>query len=222
MNSRTWIRAISIAAVFFGLPYAGAQDAATAASVEPQAVADRIAREIAEIRGLSFKHPVSVQQQSAQQFGEYVSREIDEVVPESIRLHYGSIVRTLGLYRGPEIVDFSAMMKMVMTSQVGAYYDPDKQGFFVLMAGMPEMMQGVLYSHELYHALQDQHFGLARYLKTVSTRGADSYSADGHLARTAVVEGEATYMMSLWMIQKMTGQAPARDVMSRVVGCNPA
>ena len=84
-------------------------------------------------------------------------------MPESIRLHYGTIVHTLGLYRGPPI-DFSSMMMTVMTSQVGAYYDPEKQSFFVVMSGLPDMMQGVMYSHELYHALQDQHFGLVRYM----------------------------------------------------------
>jgi hypothetical protein len=217
MNSRSWIRALSIAALFLGAMCARAQDSAPAAPVDLQAVVDRIAREIAQIRGLSFKQPVSVQQESAEHFGEFVSRQLDETVPESVRSHYGTIVRTLGLYRGPAIEDFSAMMTTVITSQVGAYYDPDKQGFFVLMGGMPEMMQGVMFSHELYHALQDQYFGLTRYLENGATRGLGSYSTDAHLARAAVVEGEATYMMSLWMMQKMTGKAPTREAMARVV-----
>ena len=129
---------------------------------------------------------------------------------------YGAIVRTLGLYRGPPIEDFSALMKTVLTSQVGAYYDPQKRSFFVLMANMPDMALGVMYSHELYHALQDQYFDLVKYIDGDRKDGKPR-NADQHLARSAVVEGEASYMMSLWMMQKMTGKPPARDMMATVV-----
>ncbi len=210
---------IALAAMCLTSGFAHSEEAApaTAAAPDPQVVADEIAREIALIRGLEFKERVRVENQSPAKFGEYVSRELDEAVPESIRLHYDTVVRTLGLYRGPPIEDFSAMMTTVMTSQVGAYYDPEKRSFFVLMGGMPDLMQGVMYSHELYHALQDQHFDLVRYVEAGSKSGSPGLSADSRVARDAVVEGEATYMMSLWMMQKMTGKPPTREMMSKVV-----
>jgi hypothetical protein len=218
MNLRTAIRASTVAALFLGAMCAHSQDAATAPPpVDPQVVADGIAAEVAQIRGLPFKQPVGVELQSGAQFAEYVSRRLDEVVPEPIRRHYGLIVRTLGLYRGPPIDDFSSMMTTVMSSQVGAYYDPEKKRFYVVMGGLPELMQGVLYSHELYHALQDQHFGLTRYLETGPQRGDPSFSSDALLARQAVVEGEATYMMNLWMMQKMMQKAPPREVVAKAV-----
>lgn len=217
MNPSAPILASTLAAMLLGAMCAHSQDAAKPPPADPQVVADGIAREVAQIRGLPFKQPVSVELQSSAQFGEYVSRRIDEVVPEPIRRHYGLIVRALGLYRGPPIEDFSAMMTTVMSSQVGAYYDPDTQRFYVVMGGLPDLMQGVLYSHELYHALQDQHFGLSRYLETGPARGDPSYSGDGLLARQAVVEGEATYMMNLWMMQKMMQKAPPREVVAKAV-----
>jgi len=216
-NMNIALRVIVVVAVLLTAGTAHSQDAKTNPPADPQAVADEIAREIALIRGLEFKEHVRVENQSAANFGEYVSQELDEAVPESIRLHYDTIVRTLGLYRGPPIEDFSAMMTTVMTSQVGAYYDPEKRSFFVLMGGMPELMQGVMYSHELYHALQDQHFDLVRYVESGSKSGSPGFSADSRLARDAVVEGEATYMMSLWMMQKMIGKPPTREMMSKVV-----
>jgi len=221
MNLSAAIRAASLAAMLLSATYAHSQDAAPAAPIgplDPQVVADHIAQEVAQIRGLPFKQPVKVELQSTAQLGEYVSREIDEVVPESIRRHYGLVVRTLGLYRGPVIEDFPEMMTTVMTSQIGAYYDPDKQGFNVVMTEMPPLMQGALYSHELYHALQDQYFGLNRYLQEVeSTHGTPSYSGDAHLARQAVIEGEATYVMTLWMLQKMTDTPPSREAVAKIV-----
>ena len=73
------------------------------------------------------------------------------------------------------------MMMTVMTSQVGAYYDPEKQSFFVVMSGLPELMQGVMYSHELYHALQDQHFGLVRYMDMGATTAPARRTATANL-----------------------------------------
>src|SRR5262249_29156850 len=108
MNPRAVIRTLSLVMVFLlGALSAHAQDSATepqaappaATPADPQAVADSIAKEVAQIRGLSFKQPVAVEKQSPANFGEYVSRRIDETVPEPVRSHYGTIVRTLGLYR---------------------------------------------------------------------------------------------------------------------------
>jgi hypothetical protein len=211
------IRALGLAAVLLGALSAHAQEAASPAPADPQVVVDGIAMDVAQIRGLPFKQPVPVARQSTADFGQYVSRRIDETVPENLRRHYGKIVRTLGLYRGPPIDDFRGMMTAVMASQVGAYYDPDKQRFYVVMSGMPEMAQGALYSHELYHALQDQYFDLARYLEMRTVRSARSISGDARVARQAVVEGEATYLMSLWLVQKMAHTVPPRDVMAKVV-----
>jgi hypothetical protein len=220
MKNMDWtvvMRAGLVAAFLVGTSVARAQDAAaSAAPPDPQPMADAIAKEVAQIRGLSFKQPVPAEIQSKESFGEYVTGRIDEVVPPNVRRHYGKIVRTLGLYRGPAIEDFSAMMSTVMTSQAGAYYDPEKQRFYVLMTKMPELMQGVLYSHELYHALQDQHFGLNNYLNFKRTDA--SVNGDQQLARQAVVEGEATYMMNLWVLQKATKSIPPREALARMVG----
>jgi len=213
-------RATLFAVAFLAAGVASSETAAPTPPADAQATVDKIAREIEQIRGLTFKRPVPVASQSVADFGAYVSRELDEAVPQSIRNHYGIIVRTLGLYRGRPIDDFSSMMTMVMTSQVGAYYDPEKQSFFVVMSDMPEVMQGVMYSHELYHALQDQYFGLVDYMgrkDAAGTADAHAYNGDSRLARSAVVEGEATYMMSLWMVQKMTGKPATRELMARAV-----
>lgn len=206
-----------VAASFLVAGVSHSESAPPAPPTSAQATADGIAKEIEQLRGLKFKQQVRVESQAVEGFVEYVSRELDQAVPESIRRHYGKIVRTLGLYRGPEIEDFSSTMKMVMASQVGAYYDPEKQSFFVLMGDMPELMQGVMYSHELHHALQDQTFGLTRYMEPKGKGDTSALNADNRLARGAVVEGEATYVMSLWMMQKMTGKPPTREMMTGLV-----
>jgi len=184
---------------------------------DTQELAARIQNEVAEIRGKPFKHAVGVETQQQQDFARYLDERIGEVVPESIANHYGKIVRKLGLYRGEGLDDFRGTMQMVMSSQAAAYYDPKTQRFYVLMTGGPELMQGVLYAHELYHGLQDQYFGLTNYMRMSMSRSDPSFSSDAQLARQSVVEGEATYMMSLWMLKRMTGSVPGREMLAPMV-----
>ncbi len=68
------------------------------------------------------------------------------------------------------------MMTSVMVSQAGAYYDPQKQRFYMPANRMLEMMRDALYSHELHHALQDQYFDLSRYMAKVVWTNSDCSS----------------------------------------------
>jgi len=181
----------------------------------PQALADRIQAEVAELRGLPFKRPVKVENQSPDEFAKYLERELAEVVPPSIAEHYGTIVRKLGLYRGSADLEFEGLIKSVMTSQVAAYYDPAESTFYVLYDDMSPMMAGTVYAHELYHGLQDQHFDLDAYIRAGQADG--SLSDDELLARQAVVEGEATYVMTLWMLKSTLGSVPPRAVLQQAV-----
>jgi hypothetical protein len=119
------------------------------------------------------------------------------------------------LYRGT-LNDFRSITKSVMGSQAAAYYDPDTQTFYVLMQDMPEPMLHMLYAHELYHGLQDQYFGLEKYLP-MKAEGGPALNTDQTTARQAVVEGEASYIMSMYMIKAMTHQEPTRELLASTV-----
>ncbi|MFL6620267.1 MAG: hypothetical protein ACJ8MH_16795 [Povalibacter sp.] len=175
----------------------------------------RLQQEVAELRGLSFKSAVPAELQSQEQFAKYMDERIDEVMPEILNKNYGAVVKRLGLYRG-SMTDFRATAKGVMSSQAAAYYDPKVQKFYVLMQNMPEPMLNMLYSHELYHGLQDQYFGLDKYLP-IKPEGGPALDSDQMTARQAVVEGEATYIMSLWIFQQMAHKQPTREMMAPAV-----
>jgi hypothetical protein len=72
----------------------------------------------------------------------------------------------------------------------------------------------MLFAHELYHGLQDQHFDLDAYMRP---DGHGESNNDQVLARQAVVEGEATYMMSMWMVQYAMGRTPTHATMEPIV-----
>ncbi len=102
----------------------GAQDLGALLQTPPpedlQAYAEQIQAEVAAIRGLDFNRPINVQNQSFEEFGQYLDKQLAEEIPPEIADNFDAIVRKLGLYRGPEIVDMRATMKLMMQSQAAA------------------------------------------------------------------------------------------------------
>lgn len=190
-------------------------DGAEAISMpNPPVLAARIQKEVAEIRGLEFKKPIGVDHQSMEDFEKYLDAELSRQMPEQRTRYFGRIVQKLGLFRGPVIEDMMGMVKEVMKSQAAAYYDPATEKFYVIMSGMGELELGSIYAHELYHGLQDQYFDLDEYLLD---QAGGALNDDELLARQAVVEGEATYLMNLWTMKSMMGSLPDRRMLAPIV-----
>lgn len=175
---------------------------------------DSIQVEIEKIRGAKFKHSVKVAHQSLEDFGKYLDKMLDKQFSENMDKNYGKVVRKLGLYRGPEIKDFKSLAKTVMQSQAAAYYDPASNTFYVVMQDLPKSTLGSIYAHELYHGFQDQYHNLDEYLLSP---GQGRLNDDEVLARQAVVEGEATYLMMLWTLKTQFGSIPAPGMLDMAI-----
>jgi hypothetical protein len=181
---------------------------------EPQALADLLSEEVAALRGLEFLEPITVANQDLEEFGEYIDAEMDRSLPPERAAVYGRVVQKLGLHRGDLIQDPAALMRQLATSQVAAYYDPDRSQFFVLLPDALPILLATIYAHELYHGLQDQYWDLDAFMLDAMEAGLND---DEILARQAVVEGEATYVMNLWMMEKAMGRPPPRLLVSATV-----
>jgi len=159
----------------------------------------KIEEQVAEIRGLPFKEAIGVEHQSLDDFAAYLDAELGRQIPEEKNAIYGLVVQKLGLYRGPVLTDLRGTAKRMMTSQAAAYYDPNTKKFYVLMTKMTGVMGETVFAHELYHGFQDQQFGLNEYYM----EQLSEMNEDEAMARQAVVEGEATLMMTFWMMETM-------------------
>ncbi|MEO6080018.1 MAG: hypothetical protein ABIQ86_09600 [Steroidobacteraceae bacterium] len=182
---------------------------------DPLVLAARVQQEVVDIRSLPFKRAVSIEKQSTEGFGRYLDSEMAESAPGVLAMmdqHFDKIVRRLGLYRGPVINDFRSMMRTVMTSQVAAYYDPKTKRVYILAGEADELERGLIYAHELYHALQDQYFDLSGY-----TDDKLKLNGDQSLARVAVIEGEATYIHTLWAMRQVLGGTPPRALIAPAI-----
>jgi hypothetical protein len=76
------------------------------------------------------------------------------------------------------------------------FYDYDRKKLFITDTTSSETQEPVL-SHEIAHAIADQNYNLAKYIK------AGRKSDDGATARLAVMEGQATWLMSELLARKM-------------------
>jgi len=207
----------ALLALFLGsqVTPAHAQDALfTGLPTDPQQLADQISTELVRMRGLEFIDEIAVSNQTMTEFEAYLDVEMERSIPAEREAAFGRVAMKLGLYNGPEIADASGMIRQLATSQVAAYYDPDASEFHVLLADAPLSLLAPIYAHELYHGLQDQYFNLDAYLLEGMENGLND---DEILARQSVVEGEATYIMNLWTMERAMGRTPPRWVISTAV-----
>lgn len=169
--------------------------AASAAVAPAQSDNDAILKKLAEITGLAVLRPVAQITMPREKLKGYFEERIAEVVkPEEIRQEELAM-KKLGF--APPTFDLKKTTVELMTEQAAAFYDYRKRQMVLLQGDSPGMMQDMALVHELAHALADQHFSLEKFIK--KSGGSD----DGSLARMAVMEGQATWLMSEFMAQKM-------------------
>ncbi len=87
----------------------------------------------------------------------------------------------------------------LLGSQVAGFYDPEtKELVVVSKSGAIGAIEKVTFAHEFTHALQDQHFGLEGIDVDAVGQG------DRSLGRLALVEGDASLLMTLWLSKHLT------------------
>ena len=179
-------------------------------------------RQVEDIRGLKFKEPVRIGVYSLAQLETMLVRLMEKEMPDEKLRPYERGLKVLGLL--PEDYDLKQGLLDLLQSQIGGFYDPDAKelrlvdrsqldpekassGFSALLAGSgmkPEDADRIIMAHELTHALQDQHFGLKRF--PIDVLDDD----DMVTAVKSLVEGDATALMTAWMLKEKMGQTPER------------
>jgi hypothetical protein len=149
-----------------------------------------ILKETSEIRELTILRPVKSGAQSRTEIERMIIRNLDEQTTPA-EMHATELgLKKLGL--APPEFQYRSFVVKLLTEQVAGYYDPKAQQFY--LADWIELEgQKPVMAHELTHALQDQHFNLRRFEKWPK---GDS---DAELAAHALIEGDATLAMTLYM-----------------------
>jgi hypothetical protein len=215
-RSRIRIAGAALAFVLLAA-WARAQDSRPAEALnEAQAIARRIEKEVAEVRGLPYLSPTKIGVYTRDQLALLLRAEADtELPPETA----GRITRALRLFGlVPEGFDLRTTMLAVLESQIGGFYDPKKKELFLIKVAADDAkgkkLNETIMSHELVHALQDQHFDLEKLMKLKD-------DSDRVAALKSVIEGDATYAMMVFSLQAMKGSPPSAQEMAPVAAMMP-
>jgi hypothetical protein len=158
---------------------------------------DHIKEGLSAITGLKFKHDVPYALITKDQLHLYLEKRLRETMkPDDARAEELTL-KMLGLV--PADFDLRKNTLDLLTEQAAAFYDYNQKKLFVLKdsAGGSGAATGdeerVALVHELAHALADQHFHLAKYIRE------GMRSDDSATARQAVMEGQATWLMAAYI-----------------------
>ena len=178
-----------------------ARAAADQTSTDPSfSQIDAIVKSLSEITGLTEKHAVPYGRMSKRQLRQFLNKRIKKTLkPDEIRADELSL-KMFGLV--PQNFDLKKSTIDLLTEQAAAFYDYDEKKLFLLddpdsnAAGETTTL-----AHELSHALADQYFNLENFMEDTPSND------DENLAHTAVVEGQASWLMIAYEL-KHAGQDP--------------
>jgi len=163
-----------------------------------------IKRELTELRGLPFLKDVPAEKQSLEDFDTFLQAELEKTFPPGKEADMQAALLRLGMLLQP--IDIGDEFKNALLSQAGAYYDPASGKFFYLMSNVSGDMLKMIASHELVHAIQDQHFHLGPLMEKLDRTFIEGVRQDDQiLAVRYLVEGEATYVQTLWQMISARG-----------------
>lgn len=150
----------------------------------------QIESRLSAITGLPFKHAVPHAVITRDELRKYLDAIVKRTLkPEDVRLQE-AVLKMLGLV--PNDFNLKTTMVDLLTEQAAAFYDYHKKKLFLLdnNTGLDRRQALV---HELAHALADQNFHLNKYVKE------SGRSDDSEAARLAVMEGQASWLMTAYM-----------------------
>jgi hypothetical protein len=171
--------------------------------------AEQIEERIQNIRQLSFKKPVPIVVKTPDEVERMVLADLARNYTDAQLDADGMAGAMLGLY--PPGIHLKAETVKLLKSQIAGFYDPHSKEM-VLVEGADQLglwnrtlefmmrrdvVGEMLLSHELTHALQDQHFDLEKKLKRLRD------SSDEELALKSVAEGDATIAGFAAVVGKM-------------------
>lgn len=171
----------------------GQAQAGAASSTQHAAIVSMTAamlKETSDLRELSILKGVKSGAQSRTEIEHMIVKNLDaETTP--VEMHAAEVLlRVFGL--APKDFAYRSFLIKLLTEQVAGYYDPKAQQFY--LADWIELEgQKPVMAHELTHALQDQHFNLKRF------ENWPKGDSDAELAAHALIEGDATLAMTLYM-----------------------
>ncbi len=170
--------------------------------------ADEIAEKVGKIRGLEAKGPFKKGIKKREELRAVLVSKLAEEVSDDDIAAEAKVYKRLGVI--PQDLDYKKVLLDVLTEQIAGFYDQTTKELYI-MEGIPLGLQRPAMAHEIFHALQDQHFDILAMQEPFSTME----NSDFALARSALLEGDATVLMFDFSLYEQ-GQLPQGNRVSLV------
>ena len=159
---------------------------------EPFGQIEALVEELREIMHLGASSPVKAKTISKAEFLALYEQRMNE--QQSPREIHGEelFLKLFGFVE--DDFDYQKTMLDLMGEQAWALYD-FKQGTLYLSEWAPTEAREFALVHELVHAIDDQNFNLRKYVEGAKL-------SEQQLARLAVVEGQASWVMTEWVMSQ--------------------
>jgi hypothetical protein len=156
-----------------------------------------IEQEVLAIRGLQAKQAVDPVVLDDAGIKRVTSEGFEKDNPKELVDANERLLKGLGLLEAD--ADLGDLYVKLLGEQVAGLYSPDDKALYVVSrSGKLGPTEKTTFAHEYTHALQDQNFDL-------STLKLDEIGeGDRAIGRLALVEGDATLVMSNWQLQHLT------------------
>jgi hypothetical protein len=163
----------------------------------PEVDSDELKRRVEEVGELRFTESVPIDFMSRDELAEYIGQLFQEEYPPSVADNEERMLRAFGFLDAKE--DLRAIREQVLNENVAGFYDerPGAKKLFAISTVSSDqslnLMNQLILSHELRHALQDQHLDLRAML------GEGTDYDDRRLAALSLLEGDATLLMEMYL-----------------------
>lgn len=185
--------------------------APTASAEAPPEETDALLKNAAEItvhvgkiRGLEALGPIKKGVQTREELRKTIVKLLSTEVSSADIIRDARILIRLGMLESGTEESYEKTVVDLLTEQIAGFYEHrSKQLFLVAGASMDE--QHVIMAHELFHAIQDQHYKIHKIQPLASGLDGRRHNEDRALARSALIEGDATVLMLDYAQQALTG-----------------
>ena len=164
-----------------------------------------VARGVQQVRGLRLRRSLDVSDVDRAFVRRFVKRSIlRDYGPDHVEGYTATLARLGMLPRG---YDWVTSLQDLLGEQGAGFYDPHSKKLY-LRGDMPATE--IILAHEIAHAIQDQHFDIVRM------QGDNKDNDDRSFAVSALVEGDATLTMVLYLRETLSWIKAARLLGSMV------
>ncbi len=157
----------------------------------------QIEKAVANIRQLNFSHPVTYDVVTRAGIQKILEQKLADQFSDDEIKNAGIGLVALGLL--PRDYPLKQKYIELLGEQIAAFYDQHQHKLFMFAdASLASAQNRIILAHELTHALQDQHFGLLKMPLEIKNNDDRAFAA------SALIEGDATLVMSQYMLQNIS------------------